>query len=917
MNTRDNRAYASSTRQHARRLRHLRSRSLILESLEQRTLLAVDFAWPMEFVDVAGTVFFTAESSEAGRELWKTDGTEEGTVLVKDIRPGVFGSSPEQLINVDGTLFFRATDGSSGVELWSSDGTEEGTVMVKNLRPGGLGSYPNQFTISGGTLFFTANNGVHGTELWKSDGTDAGTIMVWDIRDGSAGSFPGQLVDVDGTLYFHANHGTSGVELWKSDGTAAGTMIVKDIRAGSDGSIPTELTNVDGTLFFVANDGTGGIELWKSDGTGLGTEMVKDILAGSGGSSPSQLMNVGGTLFFRANDDLHGAELWKSDGTEIGTFMVKDILTGTTGSSLRELTDVAGTLYFGTNDGTNGWELWKSDGTEEGTALVKDIVTGATGSNPLELTEISGVLYFRADDEIHGTELWTTDGTEVGTVMVKDIREGGWGSYPRHLANIDGTLYFRAFDVIAGTELWISDGTESGTELIKGNSAGRTLTFSIAENNKKTDGTTLVGTIRPLLEYAGQTFTFNSVPGGDEESFTVDSSGNIRLAEGLSLDHETKSSYTFNVEVEDSADASKVTTATVTVSVLDINEAPTYTLVDSEGAAVEITNRIAVLTLDENIPGNLTKNGLVIGTLSVSDQDAGDVLTDAMAPDRTGAFGYDPLTGEISIIDETKISYELSRSIRLSFTLMDDGTPSPQTTRLSVVVNLNDLNEAPVVSGPSSMTIAENNRAAARVGKINARDADTRAVTKQTLTYSIVSQKDATDTDVSIFSIESTKGSLSIPTAGLLDFESNGSYTLVVRVTDDGTPPLSTDHSMTVTVIDINEAATFSVSDTDDIALVAPFALTVNKLTVDDGEKIGRVTYTDVDAGAAGTYDTAAITASIEAASNGALTWDPGTGDLTVLDKSKLTRTFSLRIRIQDTAIKKVRSSVAIAIQLV
>jgi ELWxxDGT repeat protein len=871
----------------------------------------------MEFVDVGGEVFFTAQSSAAGRELWKTDGTEAGTVLVKDIRPGIFSSNPEQLMNVDGTLFFRASNGSDGVELWSSDGTEEGTVMVKNLRPGGLGSYPNQFTISDGTLYFTANNGVNGTELWKSDGTEAGTVMVWDIRDGSAGSFPSQLVDVAGTLFFSASNGSNGVELWKSDGTAAGTMMVKDTRTGSDGSIPTELTNVGGTLYFRANDGTNGFELWKSDGTSVGTEMVKDILVGSGGSSPSQLTNVGGTLFFRANDDLHGAELWKSDGTEVGTVMVKDILSGTTGSSLRELTDVGGVLYFAANDGTHGWELWTSDGTESGTILVKDIVTGATGSNPIELTEVAGVLYFRAEDDTLGTELWTTDGTEVGTAIVKDIRSGGWGSYPRHLANIDGTLYFRAFDVIAGTELWKSDGTEAGTELIKGNSAGRVLSFSIAENNKKTDGTTLVGTIRPLLEYVGQSFTFSSAPGGDADSFSVDSSGNIRLANGLSLNYESKSSYTFNVEVEDSADATKVTTATVSISVSDVNEAPIYTLVDGEGDPVAITGGVATLTLDENISGNLTKNGLVIGTLTDSDPDAGDVLTDTMIPDRTGAFGYNPATGAISIIDETKVSYETSKSIRLSFTLKDDGTPGAITTRLTVIVNLNDLNEAPVISGPSSMTIAENNRAAARVGKINARDADNKAATKQTLTYSIFSQKDAADADVSIFSIDTAKGSLSIPTAGVLDFESNSSYTLVVRVTDNGTPNLYTDQTVTVTVADVNEAATFSVADSDDVPVVAPFAVTVAKATVNDTDKIGRLTYSDVDSGSAGTYDPAAIVTSIETGSKGALTWDPVSGDLTVLDKTKLMRTFSLRVTIQDESTKKVRSTVVIAINVV
>jgi ELWxxDGT repeat protein len=913
MNAPYNRTFAYSKERLARRSRRDRSRSLKLESLEVRTPLAADFAWPMEFVDVAGTVFFTAESSEAGRELWKTDGTEEGTVLVKDIRPGAFGSKPEQLINFGGTLFFRASNGNDGVEFWSSDGTEVGTVMVKNVRPGGLGSYPNQFTTSDGKLFFTANNGVNGTELWKSDGTEAGTAMVWDIRDGSAGSFPSELINFAGNLFFSVNNGTNGIELWKSDGTAAGTMIVKDVRAGSDGSIPTELTNVGGTLYFRANDGTNGFELWKSDGTGVGTQMVKDILLGSGGSSLSQLTNVGGNLFFRANDDLHGVELWKSDGTEIGTVMVKDILTGTTGSSLRELINDAGTLYFGANDGTNGWELWKSDGTELGTTLVKDIVTGPTGSNPLELTEIAGVLYFRAEDGTQGTELWMTDGTEVGTVMVKDIREGGWGSYPRHLANIDGTLYFRAFDVIAGTELWKSDGTAAGTELIKGNSAGRVLSFSIVENNKKTDGTTLVGTIRPLVEYVGQSFTFSSLPGGDAASFSVDSSGNIRLANGLSLNYESKSSYTFNVEVEDSADATKVTTATVTVSVLDVNEAPSYTLVDGEGDPVAITGGVATLTLDENIPGNLTKNGLVIGTLTDSDPDAGDVLTDAIVPDQTGAFGYNPATGEISIIDETKVSFETKKAIRLSFTLKDDGTPNTITTRLTVTVNLNDLNEAPLISSPSTFSVGENNKAGAKVGSVKAKDADTKAEPKQTLLYSLVSQKDSSNADVSLFSIDA-KGVITIPTAGALNFEARPFYTLVVRVTDSGSPTLFTEQTITVNVLDLNEASTFTLQNALNVA--AP-SLSISKSAINNNDKVGRLLISDVDSGLAGSYATGSITAAVEAASKGALTYDELTGDIVVKDKNKLTKSFELKLSLKDQAAKPLTSKLAFGVNVV
>src|SRR5436309_2586933 len=156
---------------------------------------------PGELTRVGSTLFFTAIHPDTGSELWKSDGTEAGTVLVKDIDPGPGSSlgnfATGRPTEVNGILFFAAFRPDTGWELWKSDGTDAGTVLVKDIVPGaGYSLFGTSWLSVNGTLFFSACHPDTGCELWKSDGTEQGTVLVKDINPGPAGAFVSNLTNV-------------------------------------------------------------------------------------------------------------------------------------------------------------------------------------------------------------------------------------------------------------------------------------------------------------------------------------------------------------------------------------------------------------------------------------------------------------------------------------------------------------------------------------------------------------------------------------------------------------------------------------------------------------------------------------------------------------------------------------------------
>ncbi len=400
---------------------------------------------PNSLCAVGSTLYFLATGPYSGTELWKTDGTFEGTRLVKDVLPGQGGAGIQFMRNLNGTLYFLGW-GNSENALWKSDGTEDGTVIVAGL---GASSPIIEPEVVGNSMYFSTSETDSG-KLWITDGTTEGTRTVksWGLN-----SHPGTMVNCDGVLYFSnkVQYDPQIMTLWKSDGTEAGTIPVFSSRDTN------EIAGLGGQVFFQAASETVHGALMVTDGTPAGTRDLHNFDYG-----PGNLVVSGGLLYFGAELDVNllNTQIWATNGTStfradgysyrpwsLTAFNGKllycalyDVdsqphtgLFATTGSGGTLLSTINPTLFYGANNYTavvgdtmfftaensHGQEgLWKSDGTAPGTGMVSDISDTPIGIAPTDLTAMNGKLYFSAGDTAHGHQLWTSDGTAAGTLPI-------------------------------------------------------------------------------------------------------------------------------------------------------------------------------------------------------------------------------------------------------------------------------------------------------------------------------------------------------------------------------------------------------------------------------------------------------------------------------------------------------------------
>lgn len=414
-------------------------------------------SWIGAFEEFNGEFYFIA-SGDYGRELYKLDASDSVS-LVADIAPDgdAFIHGFESFFEFKGELYFVAFHDHYGHELWKTDGTEFGTVLVKDAVPG-----PDSLTelgwvgwqhVAGDVLFFiVSDDGTAPFELWGTNGTDDGTQQVLsdtfkEVKEsfqvGSnhylhlAGYVGGNAPDIKTTSLVKITDGN----------IANAEIILDDVEHNvvcTESALALCVVDYDSALWVLSEDG-----------------QLEHFAAAS---DMYLLAAVNDKVLFSAKDPVHGQEIWVTDGSAVGTYLLKDIYEGADSSNHRNgaghnfFAELPGKVIFYANDGVTGEDLWVSDGTAAGTGLLKDFVEIPAfhfflGDDYIP-TNIDNNLYFIANDGSK-EELWVTDGSTQGTVLVGPTMDFNNPILPQEdLIGFNGDIYYQVYTSTYGTELW-------------------------------------------------------------------------------------------------------------------------------------------------------------------------------------------------------------------------------------------------------------------------------------------------------------------------------------------------------------------------------------------------------------------------------------------------------------------------------
>jgi len=383
--------------------------------------------------------------------------------------------------------------------------------------------------------------------------------------------------------------------------------------------------------------------------------------------------------------------------------------------------------------------------------------------------------------------------------------------------------------------------------------------------NEGNDSGAVVGVLSTADADIGDTFTYTLVAGTgstDNASFSIDDD---ELKIGVVTDYVDKPTYSIRIRSTDAV--GNYFENVFTITVLNVNEAPTDITID----------------VDEIAEGN--QAGAIVGSFSTTDPDPADTFTYTLVAGigstDNAAFTIDG--ADLKLVGVADFESQATYNIRIRST--DQGGLYYEK---ALVITVADVNEAPTDIMIDVDEIAENNQAGAVVGTFSTTDEDA----GDTFTYTLVAGTG--DTDNAAFTIDGAD----LKITGVADYEAQPSYSIRVRSTDAGS--LWFEKQLTISVTNVNEAPTDITIDVDEIA--------ENNQA---GAVVGIFSTTDVDAGDTFTYTLVAGTGDDD---NAAFTIDGANLKLTGVADYEAQSSYSIRVRSTDAGLLWVEKQFTISV---
>ncbi len=674
---------------------------------------ADDFNVTINGESVASDTYSGSGQSQSYEFEVQTD--SEGKVSV-EINPDTTGS--DEGVFVDN---FSITSGDD----WSAD---DGGVTNEA---------PDSLELTGGSVAEDAEPGaVVGTA--SAGDSYTGGALSYSLTDDAAGRFEidqstGEITVADGASFDHETADVHNITVAVSGGSGPSLVANEDFQSGVEGWADSSGDTYDTTTDLVGGDtvlrigGTGGEQgvskAFSTDSDKDYTIVEVDLVKLDSWDEGWRGQNDSMVVFV--------------DGEPAFTFQPQGAIDN--GNGLDSGSGTNGNISWTVTSSGSDTNLHGPDGAHWGDRVYSVRMEIEGGRDSMELG-FGTTLTQSMGDESLGINNLTIASSDDPTADVSDAGAGGAG-----------------FTVEQEFAITVGDVNEGPSD----------LSFSGGSVDENAVAGTQVASVSVTDVDDGDSHSFELTDDAAGR-FAIDADGNITVAEGASLDHESAGAHEVTVRVTDSGGATYEESVTITVG--DVNEGPSD--LSFTGGSV-----------DENAAA-----GTPVASVSVSDVDDGDTHSFELTDDAGGRFAIDA-DGNITVAEGASLDHESAGVHEVTVRVTDSGGA---TYEESVTITVGDVNEGPISVEISEASVEENALPGTLVARVGVADPDA----GETFTYALIDDADGR------FTINA-EGGIVVADGADIDYEFDDTHSVTVLVTDSAGN--SIEQTVLIEVINVSE----------------------------------------------------------------------------------------------------------------